>query len=190
MLSNLTLLFTGEWWKQTYGALFRTLIAGLAPFLLAYSNGQPQDWRVVASQVGLLLIMAALSSLKGIPVPNGASYWEVLGARFLRQFAQFLIAGIGTAVYFTEVPWWAVLVGATTSALSTVLIGSLYLLPGQHTETQEEVEVVVVDPEPAEAQVDPGDEEADPSNYFTDDEPSAEEEDAALAAESGGERFV
>ena len=141
MFTNLSNLLRQEWWRSMFGSLLRTLIAGVTPFLLAYSSGMVVDWKVMLSTVLLLLVVAVLTSLTGIPTPDTAPYWQVIGARFLRQFAQFLIAGIGTAVLFTDVPWIPLLLGALTSAVSTALIGSLTVIPGN--------EVPVVVPEHA-----------------------------------------
>ena len=129
MLTKLKQLLQGEWWKSMFGVLLRTLIAGIVPFMLAYVNGTPIVWYAVLSQVGLLLIMAVLTSLAGIPIPGTAPYWEILLARFLRQLAQFMIAGVGTAILFSDVDWKTLVIGALASAFSTVLIGSLGVVP-------------------------------------------------------------
>jgi hypothetical membrane protein len=112
-----------------FGVLLRTFIAGAVPLLLAYLNGQPVAWYAAISQIGLLLVMAVLTSVAGIPIPGTAPYWEILGARFLRQFAQFLVAGIGTALLFSDVDWKTLAFGALASAISTVLLGSLVVIP-------------------------------------------------------------
>jgi hypothetical protein len=129
VLSKLSQLLQGEWWKSMFGVLLRTLIAGIVPFMLAYVNGQPIAWYAAISQIGLLLVAAILTSLAGIPIPGTAPYWEILLARFLRQLAQFMIAGVGTAILFSDVDWKTLVVGAVASALSTVLLGSLVVVP-------------------------------------------------------------
>lgn len=164
-------LFTSQWWSDTYGALIRTAIAGFAPFLLAFSNGQLVDWRIVASQVALTVVIALATSLRGIPDPANATYWEVLGGRFLRQGSQFLIAAVGTATLFTEVKWWQILIGAGASALGTVLMSVLIVLPGKDTASS--IPAVVV---PVDAEIEPELEVNDPGVIFTDDEPTEEEE--------------
>lgn len=140
MLSNLKNLLRQEWWRSMFGALLRTLIAGVTPFMLAYTSGMVIEVKVMVSTVLLLLVVTILTSLTGIPTPDTAPYWQVIGARFLRQFAQFLIAGIGTAILFSDVPWLPLLLGALASAVSTALIGSLTVIPGS------EVPVVVKEP--------------------------------------------
>lgn len=130
MFANLSNLLRQEWWRSMLGALLRTLIAGVTPFMLAYTSGLVVDWKTMVSTVLLLLVVTILTSLTGIPTPDTAPYWQVIGARFLRQFAQFVLAGIGTAILFSDVPWLPLLLGALTSAVSTALIGALTVIPG------------------------------------------------------------
>lgn len=116
-------------------ALLRTAIAGLTPFLPALMTNPGSVAPVAASTVGLLLVVAALTSLKGLPSTASAPWWEVLVSRGLRQFAQFTLAGIGAAVTLGDVAWQDVIIGAAASALSTVLIAALTLIPQANPST-------------------------------------------------------
>lgn len=137
-------LFTLDFWQGIGWALLRTAIAGLVPFVPALLDDPEGVAPVAASTVGLLLIVAVLAALKGLPSTDGAFWWEVLASRGLRQFAQFAAAGVGVAVTLGDVDWQTVLTGAFASALSTVLIAALTLIP--ETAPAAEVEPLPYEP--------------------------------------------
>ena len=136
-MNEMFVIFTVDYWKTMGFALLRTLIAGLVPFATAYSAGVPVDFVQTALTIALLLVVTILSSFRGVPIPQEAPFFEVVLARFLRQFAQFTIAGIGTAVLITEVDWKTLLLGALASAVATALIAALTVIPGQQAPTTE-----------------------------------------------------
>ena len=154
-MKSLAVLGTADYWKGVGYALFRTFVAAVAPILLAYSAGQPVAWLTALSQVVLVLIVAVLTSISGLPQPGpDAGFWEILGSRFLRQFAQFLIAGIGTSILVQNVPWQALLLGALSSAFATALMASLVVIPGvnvaqANTTVQASGSTVIVNTSPA-----------------------------------------
>lgn len=117
-----------DFFVRTGWALLRTAIAGLVPFLPGLVADPEGVAPVAASTVLLLVIVAALTSLSGIP-SSDASWWEMLISRGLRQFAQFAAAGIGAATLLSDVDWSTLLAGATASAISTVLIAALTVIP-------------------------------------------------------------
>ena len=159
MLVKLKQLLQGEWWKSMFGVLLRTFLAGVVPLILAYLNGQPIAWYAAISQIGLLLVAAILTSVAGIPVPGAAPWWQILAVRFLRQFAQFVMAGIGTALLFSDVDWKTLLFGALASSVSTVLIGSLVVIPAP-------VDVPPVDPPIVNVQISPASEPVNPETHM------------------------
>jgi len=130
-MTSLSVLLTPDFWKGIGFALFRTFVAAVFPFLLAYSAGVPILPLAVVSQVALVLIITVLTSFKGLPEPGpNATFWEILGSRFIRQFTQFMIAGIGTILLVENVPWWTLLAGAFASAAATAMQASLIVIPG------------------------------------------------------------
>lgn len=138
-------LFHADFWRSIGLALARTFIAGVVPFVPMLVENQPGAWLLAGSTVGLLLIVTVATSLKGIPDPSGAPWWQILASRGLRQFGQYVAAATVTAVLLTDVNWVAVLQGAGASAASTVLLAALTLLP---TTT---AEVVLVEEAPRRA---------------------------------------
>lgn len=123
------MLFTTAFWRSIGWALVRTLLAGLVPFIPALTANPAGAWPLAASTVGLLLIVTVATSLRGIPDPAAAPWWQILLSRGLRQFGQFLAAGLVGAVVLADVDWPSLLNGALASALSTVVLAALTLLP-------------------------------------------------------------
>jgi len=143
-MTSLSVLLTPDFWKGIGFALFRTFVAAVFPFLLAYSAGVPILPLAVVSQVALVLIITVLTSFKGLPEPGpNATFWDILGSRFIRQFTQFMIAGIGTILLVENVPWTTLLLGAFASAAATAMQASLIVIPGVNVAT---VPAVVVAP--------------------------------------------
>lgn len=123
------MLFTVAFWRGIGLALVRTALAGLVPFIPALTADPASAWPMAASTVGLLLIVTVATSLRGIPDPGAAPWWQILLSRGLRQFGQFVAAGLVGAVLLSDVDWSQLLTGAWASALSTVVLAALTLLP-------------------------------------------------------------
>lgn len=124
-------LLGAAFWRSIGLALVRTAIAGLVPFLPGLTRDPAGTWPLAAGAVGLLLIVTVATSLKGLADTSTATWWEILAARGLRQFGQFALAsGLSTAVVLSDVDWPTLLQGASASALSTVLLAALTVVPG------------------------------------------------------------
>lgn len=125
-------IFTAAFWRTIGWALVRTVLAGVVPFIPALVANEPNSWTKAGSTIGLLLIVTVATSLKGIPDPVGTPWWQLLVSRGLRQFGQFAAAGLVGAVLLADVNWATLLTGAGASALSTVILAALTLLPDQY----------------------------------------------------------
>lgn len=123
-------LLDPAFWRAIAWTLVRTALAGLVPFLPGLTSDLAGTWPLVVGTVGLLLIATIATSLAGIVTPDTATWWEVLASRGLRQFAQFFAAGLIGAVLLSDVDWITLLQGAVASALSTVLLAALTIIPG------------------------------------------------------------
>lgn len=123
------MLFTAAFWRGIGLALLRTLLAGLVPFIPALAADPRGTLPLAGSTVALLLIVTVATSLRGIPDPAAAPWWQILLSRGLRQFGQFVAAGLASAVLLSDVDWSQLLTGAWASALSTVVLAALTLLP-------------------------------------------------------------
>lgn len=127
----MSVLFTAAFWRQIGWALLRTALAGLVPFIPALAADPAGAWPAAASTVALLLIVTIATSLQGIPDPAAAPWWQVLLSRGLRQFGQFAGAGLVGAVLLSDVDWTTLLTGAGASAVSTIILAALTLIPGE-----------------------------------------------------------
>ncbi len=123
-------LLDPTFWRSIGLALVRTAIAGVVPFLPGLTSDPAATWPLAAGTVGLLLIVTVATSLKGLADASTATWWEILVARGLRQFGQFFAAGLVGAAVLSDVDWAALLQGASASALSTVLLAALTIIPG------------------------------------------------------------
>ncbi len=125
-------IFTTDFWRPIGWALARTALAGLVPFIPALTANEPGSWTKAGSTIALLLIVTILTSLKGIPDPVGTPWWQLLMSRGLRQFGQFVAAGLVGAVLLSDVSWQTLLTSAGASALSTIVLAALTLMPDQY----------------------------------------------------------
>lgn len=123
-------LLDPTFWRSIGWALVRTAIAGVAPFLRGLTSDPAATWPLALGTVGLLLIVTVATSLKGLADASTATWWEILVSRGLRQFGQFFAAGLVGAAVLSDVDWVTLLQGATASALSTVLLAALTVIPG------------------------------------------------------------
>lgn len=123
-------LFSVAFWRAVGWALARTLLAGVAPFLPLLVADPVGAWPAAVSTVALLLVVTVATSLSGIPTPGDAPWWQILTSRGLRQFGQFVAAGLASAVVLQDVDWTQLLTGGATSGISTVVIAALTLMPG------------------------------------------------------------
>lgn len=123
-------LFDPLFWRSIGWALVRTALAGLVPFIPALTSDPAGAWLPALATVGLLLIAAVTTSLKGLADPVAVPWWQILASRGLRQFGQFVAAGLVGAVVLSDVDWRALLTAAAASAISTVILAALTLIPG------------------------------------------------------------
>lgn len=123
-------LFDVLFWRQVAGVLVRTLIAGVTPFVPELIADPVTAAPKVLSVLGLLTVLTVATSLAGIVTPDTATWWQMLTSRGLRQFAQFLAAGLAGALIWSDVNWLLLLQGAAASAITTVLIAALTVIPG------------------------------------------------------------
>lgn len=117
------------WWRSIAGALLRTALAALVPFIPALVADPAATWRVAALTLGLVLVLAIASALGSLPDLATGTWWEIAIQRSLRQFGQMVAAAAASAALLTDVHWRAVLVAAAGSALSTLVIAALASLP-------------------------------------------------------------
>ncbi|MFT4294914.1 MAG: hypothetical protein QM582_05820 [Micropruina sp.] len=123
-------LLSAAFWRSMGGSLVRTAVAGITPFLPGLTSDPAATWPKAAATVGGLLVATVGTSLKGVPDPESAGWGELLTARGLRQFGQFLAGGLTGAALLSGIDWTSLLQQAGTSAASTVVLGALTVSPG------------------------------------------------------------
>lgn len=175
-------LLDPNFWRSIGLALVRTAIAGIVPFLPGLTSDPAATWPLALGTVGLLLIVTVATSLKGLADASTATWWEILVARGLRQFGQFFAAGLVGAAVLSDVDWPTLLQGASASALSTVLLAALTIIPGaDYTVAYLPREAIVTGPFPEVVDYSIGD-GAEPEVYarrVEDDTPPADEDNWA-----------
>lgn len=122
-------LFDPMFWRHAWGAIARTALAALVPFLPGLWTNLADTWLLAAATVALVVIVAIANSLKGTVDPDGAPWALVLLARGLRQFGQYIVGGTVGAVLLWDVDWRTLLLSAAASATSTVVLAAITLLP-------------------------------------------------------------
>jgi len=128
---------TSTWWKAAGMRALRTAVVIAVPYIGGASLlGIP--WLSVASAVVLGGILSLLTSLAGIAETSGSSVpvWLALLERVTKTAAQSLVAGVGTAVFVTDVDWAQVLQAAALASLGSLLIGVLGYLPEANAPVQ------------------------------------------------------
>ena len=123
-------LLTAPFWRHIAWTLVRTALAGAVPFLPGLASDLAGTWPLAAGTIGLLLIAAIVTALAGIVTPDTAPWPELLLSRGMRQFGQFFAAGLVGAVVLSDVNWLLLLQGAVASALSTMILAALTVIPG------------------------------------------------------------
>lgn len=113
----------------TWRALLRTALAALVPFVPGLINAPEQTLLPALLTIGLAVVAAAATALMSIPDLTGESWGVVAVAKALRQFGQMVVAGIAGAVILTDVDWPTILYGALASAVSTLILAAIDMLP-------------------------------------------------------------
>ncbi len=116
-------------WRTTAGALLRTALAALAPFVPALTTDPAGTWQLAGLTVALAVVVAVGTALRSMPDLTGAPWWEVAFQRALRQFGQMIVAGSAGALVLTDVDWRTVLLAALASAVSTLVLAAIDVLP-------------------------------------------------------------
>lgn len=123
-------LASKSWWKAAFIRAVRTALVVAVPYVPAsYVGAVP--YLAIASAAGLGFILSILTSLTGLSEADGAkqAYWVAILERVVKTVAQALIAGIGTAVFITDVNWDNLLQMALTAGFGSLLLAVLNQLP-------------------------------------------------------------
>lgn len=122
-------LLTRAFWRTTLGALLRSALAALVPFVYPLVQHPAATWLPMLLTVALAVVVAIATALAGLPDPTTMSWWELALTRALRQVGQMVIAGSATALLLTDVPWSTVLPNAAAAALTTMILAAVQALP-------------------------------------------------------------
>lgn len=123
-----------QFWRGIGWALFRTALAGIVPFIPGLVQAPQETWLPAVATLVPLLVVAIATSLKGLADPTSATWPVILASRFLRQAGQFASGFLVGAVVMQDIDWTALWQGTLASALSTLVLTAMTLLP-QETAT-------------------------------------------------------
>lgn len=151
-------IFQSEFWRSILWALVRTALAGVLPFVPQIINDPLAGSLAAVAVVVPLLIATVATSLKGTVDPSNATWGQILIARFLRQFGQFIAGALVGSVILWTFDWRTMLLQALASAISSVILAALSLLPSDAAPAQPVAQVTQYFP-PAKGD-EPGDGEA------------------------------
>lgn len=123
-------LFTALWWRAALVRAGRTAAVIAVPYLPAVALSNVSWWGLLSAVV-LGFVLSILTSLAGLSEATGArvNYWFALFERAVKTFSQALVAGVGTAIFVTDVDWLSILSLAATSTLGTLLLAVISDLP-------------------------------------------------------------
>lgn len=128
-------LFTALFWRAAALTVLRTFLAASVPFVPGLLADLAATWQMWLLTTGVTVVLAIANALRGIPSLTDAPWWEVALQRGLRQFGQFLAAGLAGAALLTDVDWRSLLLSAAASALSTLVLAAIDVLPAAAEDT-------------------------------------------------------
>ena len=122
-----------SWAKAASIRAGKTAIYVAIPFFAVATTFGQINWPTFAGTVILAVILSyATSAIAGLPEVAGKVLptWLALAERFVKTFAQAVVAGIGSATVFGDVHWAAILQASLFAAVASLLTGLLTNLPG------------------------------------------------------------
>lgn len=122
-------LFTLAFWQAIGWALARTVMAAVVPFLPALFADPAGAWLPALLQIIPMMIVAVLTMLGGLPSVDSGPWWEVALQRAVRQFGQYLLAALPASFLLSDVDWRSVLLAAASSAVATLVLAALSIIP-------------------------------------------------------------
>ncbi len=121
-----------SWLKAASIRAGKTAIYVAIPFFGAVVAFGQLNWPTLLGTVVLAVILSyATSAVAGLPEVAGKTVptWLALAERFVKTFAQALVAGVGSAAVFQDVHWSAILQASVLSAVASLLTGLVTSLP-------------------------------------------------------------
>lgn len=121
-----------SWAKAASIRAGKTAIYVAIPFFAATLTFDQFNWPTFIGTVVLAVILSyATSAIAGLPEVAGKTVptWLALAERFVKTFAQGVVAGIGSATVFGDVHWQAILQASFFAAVASLLVGLVTNLP-------------------------------------------------------------
>lgn len=126
------LKFDSEWINATLYRAARTFLGVFVSYVAVDGGLSNVDFRAAWSASLLATILAVGTAMVNLPEITGKGYakWAAVLIRGVKQFAQTLIAMVPVGVaYLGEVDWSGVLNVAAGSALVSMILGTISILP-------------------------------------------------------------
>lgn len=121
-----------SWFKAASIRAGKTAIYVAIPFFAAVVTFGQLNWPTLLGTIVLAVILSYVTSaIAGLPEVAGKTVptWLALAERFVKTFAQALLAGVGSATLFQDVHWSAILQASVLSAIASLLTGLVTNLP-------------------------------------------------------------
>jgi hypothetical protein len=121
-----------SWIKAASIRAGKTAIYVAIPFFAAVVAFGQINWPTLLGTIVLAAILSyATSAIAGLPEVAGKTVptWLALAERFVKTFAQALVAGVGSSTLFQDVHWAAILQASVLAAVASLLTGLVTNLP-------------------------------------------------------------
>lgn len=121
-------IFKAVFWQSIAWMLLRTAGAALVPVIPALFADPARAWLPALLSVGFVVLVAAASTLAGLPDGDGP-WWQVALQRAVRQFGQYVVGATAGLALLSDLDWGVVLSGAAASAVASFILAALSLTP-------------------------------------------------------------
>jgi hypothetical protein len=122
----------GRWARDIAERAGRTAAQVFAAYLTVVMQvgGPVLDWGVALTQVAFATVLSLLTSMVSLPSFGDQWVFQVT-ERAVKTFAQYMVAGIGTATIFAEVDWNTIVQSSWLAALYSVIMSVATTRAGQ-----------------------------------------------------------
>lgn len=128
---SLSELLSRSWWSAAGQRALRTVLVALVPFVPPILQGSTQAIWAALSTSALAAVLSIAWSFRSLPEVDGLPrpWWAAALDRFVRTFAQVLLAGIPAVTLIQDVPWQVLLTNALAAAVGSLILAAISALP-------------------------------------------------------------
>ena len=124
-------LLSRAWWSAAGQRALRTVLVALVPFVPPILQGSVEAMWAALSTSTLAAVLSLAWSFRSLPEIDGLPrpWWAAALDRFVRTFAQVLLAGIPAVTLIQDVPWPVLLSNALAAAVGSLILAAISALP-------------------------------------------------------------